>query len=853
MASIKKAALQSGKNNSPVIPPPSRRKINFEKDIHPILHNNCAKCHDDGKSKGDYRIDDRELFIKGGKTGPAIVPGDSQSSYLVKLISGVEPKKIMPSKGRALSPEEIGVIRAWIDQGAVWGKMARKNALLPKQPTTPRRPELPPVSYQNPVDKFVTAYLSKRNLGDKLANNDSLISDQQFIRRAYFDLHGVAPSIQHVARFTSDPSPAKRSALIKTLLANRKAFASHWLTWWNDMLRNDYSGPGFLHGGRTDNSAFIYASLYNNTPYNAFASKLIAPSDNSSAFINGVKWWQTGNVSANEEIGMQAAQNVSQVFMGINLKCASCHNSFTDEWKLKETYAFANAFAEQQLGVHECNVPTGETVQPGFLYPELGAIKEGSLQQRRKQVANLVTSDLNGRFARTFVNRVWQRLFGAGIVEPLDEMDSPAWDNDLLDWLAAEFVAKGYDVKQLLELIMTSRSYQLPAIGAPEKMKAGFTFEGPFVRRKNAEELLDTVAQAFEVLPQALSSDVERTLAVTVFNQGLEAAREIQKDSLLFKSGDIEPNGKGVDFDIALSDSRPVWLIVLRRFEKISELDRQRQKFEQVDKQDGGLVEIETSSSQTERDRKSQQVKGVKRNAAQLNKNEDYHALFENVRFMVGGRVVPMLDVVAAPDAFVDKPIDTATIENTVADHKESLPVFGPNSIKTRAFSAIRLNVEGSNATRIMGRVRSISPSQGADHRVEFLLVRGLDLRSVFLEATPTLLTLGRPRREQLTTTRRTAATTMQALELSTGEGLANLIRKAATITISGGTTRKVQQHSTGTKAAASAVYGRMLGRTPSATELAALQQDFGATVDLVEAEDLIWSITMLPEFQLIT
>jgi uncharacterized membrane protein len=851
MASIKKAALESTKGNSPVIPPPSRRKINFEKDVHPILHDNCAKCHDDGKSKGDYRIDDRELFIKGGKTGPAVIPGDSQSSYLIKLISGVEPKKVMPSKGRALTADEIGVMRAWIDQGAVWGTMQRKNALLPKKATAPRRPELPAAAHLNPVDKLVATYLSKRSLSDKLTNDGALISDQLFIKRAYFDLHGITPSLEQINRFTSNRSPDKRSDLIRSLLADRKAFASHWLTWWNDMLRNDYSGPGFLHGGRTDNSAFIYAALYNNTPYNSFAGKLIAPTENTNAFINGIKWWQTGNVSANEEIGMQAAQNVGQVFMGINLKCASCHNSFTDEWKLRETYAFANAFAEQQLGVHECNVPTGETVQPGFLYPELGTIKDGSLQQRRKQVANLVTSDLNGRFARTFVNRVWHRLFGAGIVEPLDEMDSPAWDDDLLDWLAAEFVTQGYDVKKLLELIMTSRTYQLPSVGAPEKIKAGFTFDGPIVRRKNAEELLDGVAQAFGVTPQALPSDVERTLAVTVFNPALDAVKDIQKDTLLFKSGEIAPNSKSIEFDVALNDTQPVWLIVLRRFEKMSELDRQRQKFEQIDKQDEGLLELETSSSQTERDRQSQKVKGVKRNAAQLQKSEDYYALFENVRFIVGGRSTPLLDVVPTPEAFVDKPVDTATIENTDADHQELLPIFGQDSVKTRAFSAIRLNVAATNAKRLMGRVRSVSSQAESEHRVEFLIIRGLDLRSVFLEATPTMLSLGRPRREQLTTARRTSATTMQALELSTGEGLAELVRKAATVALTSGTSRRIPQRTGNTKSVAVTIYSRMLGRNPNAAELDALQGYFGATVDAAETEDLIWSIAMLPEFQL--
>lgn len=855
MASLKRSALNKSSDSVAVIPPPSRRKISYEKDIQPILKENCAKCHDDGKSKGDYRIDDRELFIKGGKTGAAAVPGDSHASYVVKLISGVEPKKIMPSKGRRLTDEEVGVIRAWIDQGMTWGKVVRKNALTPKKSTAPRRPPIPDQggsTLDNPVDAFISAYWSK-NAATKGLSLDKTSSDETFIRRVHFDLHGTTPSRKEIVDFVSNGSPSKRQELIRSLLKDRKAFASHWLTWWNDLLRNDYSGPGFLHGGRQDNSPWIFASLYNNMPYNTFAQSLIAPNEESGAFIRGVKWWQAGNVTANEEIGMQAAQNVGQLFMGINLKCASCHNSFTDEWKLRETYAFANAFSKKPLGVHECNVPTGETMQPGFLYPELGEIKAGNLKKQQKQAALLVTSEQNGRFARTFVNRVWHRLFGAGIIEPLDEMDQVGWNEDLLDWLASEFVARQYDIDKLLELLMTSRAYQLPSVGATEKVAKDYIFTGPHVRRKNAEELLDGVSSAFNVVPAALSSDVERALAVTVLNTKLTDAAKRQTESILFRSGEIKPNGTPVPFEVSLNENdSSVWLVVLRRFEKMSELERQRQQFDQVQKQDSGLLELEVSSSQTQRDKQSQRVKGIKKNALKESAADNYTAIFDSLQFRVDSKTLPLLSIDPTPQVFEEKPFETATTEGVNANKPKSYSIVGRDSIKTRAFTAVRINVGDWKASRISGRVLSVSPEQDTEHKVEFLIVRDLDLRSVFLESNPSFLNLGRPRREQITTRRATAASTMQVLELSTGEGLADLVQKAADVIMTHNKLKKPQAEVPFQMAATSA-FNRLLGRAPQNKELEVLRITFGDKVNRAEAEDLIWSICMLPEFQLVT
>src|SRR5215468_7893600 len=162
---------------------------------------------------------------------------------------------------------------------------------------------------------------------------------------------------------------------------------------------------------------------------------------------------------------MQAAQNVSQVFMGVNLKCASCHDSFINDWQLADAYGLAGIYAEAPLEMVECDRPTGKMAPAKFLYAKLGRVDATAERPARlAQLATLITAHTNGRLSRTIVNRLWQRFMGRGLVEPVDDMDQPSWNADLLDWLAEDLVAHGYDLKHTMAQILTSRAYQLAAV-----------------------------------------------------------------------------------------------------------------------------------------------------------------------------------------------------------------------------------------------------------------------------------------------------------------------------------------------------------------------------------------------------
>src|SRR5262249_5637489 len=267
----------------------------------------------------------------------------------------------------------------------------------------------------------------------------------------------------------------KRVRLVKQLLADNPRYAQHWLTFWNDLLRNDYQGTGYIDGGRRQITEWLYSALATNMSFDRFVGELVNPTPASEGFLKGIVW--RGVVNASQTPQMQAAQNISQVFMGVNLKCASCHDSFINDWTLADSYGLASVYADGELEMVHCDKPTGKKAPMKFLYPELGNIDANAPKaERMKRVAEIITGRQNGRLSRTIVNRLWARLMGRGLIEPLDDMEQTAWSLELLDWLAADLVENSYDVKQTLARILTSQAYQLASVPANEALAKDFEF-----------------------------------------------------------------------------------------------------------------------------------------------------------------------------------------------------------------------------------------------------------------------------------------------------------------------------------------------------------------------------------------
>jgi cytochrome c553 len=466
------------------LPPPVDRPIDFLRDVKPLLQAACVRCHARGNDKGGFQFDTRELLMKGGDTGPAIVPGQSGDSLLVSLVAGLDPDMVMPQKGSRLTADQIGVLRAWIDQGAAWPDGVG-FAKTPPRNLAPTRPEVPARTERHPVDRLLAPYFASHGV------RPSVAADARFLRRVSLDTTGLLPTPDRVRAFLADRRPDKRALLVTELLADDQRYAEHWLTFWNDLLRNDYRGTGYIDGGRKQISGWLYDALASNLPYDQFVKALVDPSPATEGFTRGIVW--RGVVNASQTPEMQAAQNVAQVFMGVNLKCASCHDSFIDDWQLRDAYGLASVFAATPLEMVECDRPTGRTAPLKFLYDGIGAIdRSASREVRMRQLADALVAPENGRLARTIVNRLWARFMGRGLVEPLDDMEQPAWHPALLDWLAEDLVEHKYDLRHTMRRMLTSDAYARAAVDVPEGAEAP-VFRGPAIRRMSAEQFDDAL------------------------------------------------------------------------------------------------------------------------------------------------------------------------------------------------------------------------------------------------------------------------------------------------------------------------------------------------------------------------
>jgi len=459
----------------------------FAIEVHPILASRCAPCHSGAKPAAGLSLTSRASLLAGGESGPAIEPGNSAASLLILKVSGQRGAR-MPASGEPLTAAQIATLRAWIDAGAPWPETAPIPAGW-TAPIAPRKPELPENAEPHPVDRFIADYFAKHSIAFPAA-----VSDARFARRAYFDLWGLPPTPEQLQAFLADPAADKRARLIDTLLAHKTNYAENWISWWDDLLRND---PGSNYAGvRKQITDWLLGALENNLPYDKMIAALVNPVEptDPDGFLIGVNW--RGDINASQTPYMQAAQNTAQIFLGINLKCASCHDSFINRYKLRESYGMAALFApHSQLELVRCDVKTGVFTGPQLLYPEMGTVlADATLADRHAAAARFFTDPRNGRVARTIVNRYWQKLFGHGLVEPVDEMDGEPWNADLLDWLASDFTAHGNDLKYLLRLLMTSQTYQLPAAISTEQPVKPYVFRGPQVRRLSAEEFADTVS-----------------------------------------------------------------------------------------------------------------------------------------------------------------------------------------------------------------------------------------------------------------------------------------------------------------------------------------------------------------------
>jgi mono/diheme cytochrome c family protein len=352
------------------LPPPAARAVDFAQDIRPILETSCVKCHGPEKQKSGFRVDVKDLALKGGDNyAPNIHPGKSAESPLIHFVAGLDPDMLMPSKGNPLTTEQIGLLRAWIDQGAVWpddGANDLRKTHWSFQPVQrPLVPEIrnPKSEVRNPIDAFIGAKLVEKGLTLSPEADPRI-----FIRRIYFDLLGLPPAPEEVEAFVrayNSPSTDHDSliaATVDTLLASPH-YGERWARHWLDVVRFAES-DGFETNQPRPNAwryrDYVIRAFNDDKPYDQFIREQLAGDalglDEATGFIVG---GPADRVKSPDPV-LTAQQRADELhdmvgttgsaFLGLTVNCARCHNHKFDPISQADYYSMVACFAGVQHG-----------------------------------------------------------------------------------------------------------------------------------------------------------------------------------------------------------------------------------------------------------------------------------------------------------------------------------------------------------------------------------------------------------------------------------------------------------------------------------------------------------------------
>jgi len=357
--------------------------------------------------------------------------------------------------------------------------------------------EAVPEQPANYIDELVQSKLKKIRL-----NPSELCSDEEFLRRVSIDLVGLLPSAEEYNVFMADSDPNKRTKKVDELL-NRKEFTEMWVSKWSEWLMMRSGGQGQI----SDKSIVQYyqwlvEQVANNVPTDEMVRKIL--SSTGGTFSSPAT-----NFYELERDKLKVAENVAQVFMGMRIQCAQCHNHPFDRWTQNEYYEFAAFFSQVgrkqgedvreriifNSGGGEVKHPvTGQNSVPKFLGGEYPDTKG---KDRREVLANWLASPENPFFATNLANRVWQHFFGIGIVEPVDDVrvSNPPSNPELLEALAKKFTEYNYDFRKLVRDICLSKTYQRSTQRNETNLTDELNFSHQNVRRIKAESVLDIISQ----------------------------------------------------------------------------------------------------------------------------------------------------------------------------------------------------------------------------------------------------------------------------------------------------------------------------------------------------------------------
>ncbi|MFN3324181.1 MAG: PSD1 and planctomycete cytochrome C domain-containing protein [Bryobacteraceae bacterium] len=341
-------------------------RIDFARDVKPILEANCLGCHGGKAPKSQLRLDVRSMALKGGLGGKVLLPGDSEGSRLIHRIEGRGEEQRMPLGMPALSDEQIATIRRWIDAGAAWpdSESAEADAAIETHWAyrKPVRPAIPQVKAsaqaRNPIDAFVLARLEQEGL-----TFSPEASKETLLRRLSLDLIGLPPTPQEIDEFVADTRPDAYERVVDRLLASPH-YGERWARPWLDLAR--YADT---HGFEKDRRRSIWKfrdwvidALNADMPFDQFTIEQIAgdllPNATdaqkiATGFHRNTMYNEEGGVDKDEahfEVLVDRVNTTATVWLGSTIGCAQCHNHKYDPFTQKEYYqlmAFFNSSTKE--------------------------------------------------------------------------------------------------------------------------------------------------------------------------------------------------------------------------------------------------------------------------------------------------------------------------------------------------------------------------------------------------------------------------------------------------------------------------------------------------------------------------
>lgn len=343
------------------------RTVDFERDVQPIFAQGCLECHGPKKQKSDFRLDVKRIAFAGGSYGePPIMPGKSADSALIRFVAGLEENMQMPpsGKGDPLTAEQIGILRAWIDQGAVWPEhaSAKVEAATDWWSLRPiHRPEVPATKVKNgnAVDAFLAVKRAEKNL------SASPEADRRtLLRRAAITLTGLPPTPKETDAFIRDSDPNAYEKLVDRLLASPR-FGERWAQFWLDAVRwseTNGSESNLYRKNAWPYRDYVIRAFNSNLPFDRFIREQIAGDalgvDEATGFLVAGGFVHSATVGREESAIRQARsdrldetiQSVTTSLLGVTLACARCHNHKFDPIPQKDYYALAAVFQGLEYG-----------------------------------------------------------------------------------------------------------------------------------------------------------------------------------------------------------------------------------------------------------------------------------------------------------------------------------------------------------------------------------------------------------------------------------------------------------------------------------------------------------------------